>query len=96
MCFLKGGDAAVRDAVPQLDAAVLAAGHVHVGAGVVADRADGVGVLVLGVAGDEALEGVDVVEAKRGVLSAHQDEVSGRVEGDGAQHLRFLSGRTVR
>lgn len=63
MCLLKGGDAAVGDPIPEFDAAVLAACHVHVGAGVVVDGADGVRVLVLGVAGHEALEGVDVIQA---------------------------------
>lgn len=90
MSFLKGCDAAIGDAVPQLDAAVLAASDVHVGTRVIVDRADGVGVLVLGIAGDETLEGVDVIEAKRGMLGPDQDEVSRRVERDGAQHLSFL------
>lgn len=88
--LVEGGDAAVGHAVPQLDAAVLAARHVAVGRGVVAHAADGVRVLVQRVARHEALEGVDVVEAQGGVLRAHQQEVSRRVEGDGAQHFCFL------
>lgn len=90
MCLLEGGDAAVGDAIPEFDAAVLGARHVHVGAGVVVDGADGVRVLVLGVARHEALEGVDVVQTEGWVLGAHQDEIPGRVEGNGAQHLCFL------
>lgn len=46
MGLIKGGDAAVGDAVPELNAAVFAAGHIAVGSGVVVDIADGVGVLV--------------------------------------------------
>lgn len=88
--LVEGGDAAVGDAVPQLDAAVLAAGHVAVGRGVVAHAADGVRVLVQRVARHEALEGVDVIEAQRGVLRANEQEVSRRVEGDGTQHFCFL------
>lgn len=84
MCLLKGGDAAVGDPIPEFDAAILAACHVHVGAGVVVDGADGIGVLVLGVAGHEALEGVDVIQTKGWVLGPHQDEISRRVEGNGA------------
>lgn len=72
MGLLKGGDAAVGDAVPQLNAAVFAAGHVAVGGGVVVDTADGVGVLVEWVAGHEALEGVYVVEAEGRMLGSHQ------------------------
>lgn len=70
--LLECGDAAVWDAIPQFDAAVLAAGDVAVGGGVVADAADGVCVLVQRVAGHEALEGVDIVEAEGGVLCSHQ------------------------
>lgn len=70
--LLKGGDAAVGDTVPELDAAVFAAGHVAVGGGVVADAADGVGVLVQRVARHEALEGVYIVEAQGWVLRPHQ------------------------
>lgn len=92
MSLLKGGHAAVGDAVPQLDAAVLAAGDVAVGARVIADAADGVGVLVQRVAGHEALEGVDVVQPQRRVLRSHQQKVPRRVEGDGAQHLSLLEG----
>ena len=51
MCFLKSRDASIGDAVPQLDAAVLAASHVHVGARVVINGTYGVRVLVLRVAG---------------------------------------------
>lgn len=47
--LLECGDAAIGHAVPQLDAAVLTAGDVAVGAGVVADARDGVRVLVPGV-----------------------------------------------
>lgn len=88
--LVEGGDTPVGDAVPQLDAAVLAAGHVAVGRGVVAHAADGVGVLVQRVARHKALESVDVVQAQGGVLRAHQQEVSRRVEGDGTQHFCFL------
>lgn len=88
--LVEGGDAAIGDAVPQFDAAVFAAGDVAVGRGVVADTADGVGVLVQRVTGHEALKGVHIVQTQRGVLCAHEQEVSGRVEGDGAQHLSFL------
>lgn len=63
---------AVGDAIPQFDAAVFAACDVAVGGGVVAGAADGVCVLVQRVAGHEALEGVDVVEAEGGVLCSHQ------------------------
>lgn len=90
MSFLKGCDAAIGDAIPQLDAAVLAASDIHVGTRIIVDRADGVGVLVLGIAGDETLEGVDVIKAKRGMLGSDEDEVSRRMERDGAQHLSFL------
>lgn len=90
VCLLEGGDAAVGHPIPEFDAAILAACHVHVGAGVVVDRADGICVLILGVAGHEALEGVDVVEPKGWVLGAHQDEIPRRVEGNGAEHLCFL------
>lgn len=76
MRFLEGGHAAVRDAVPQFDAAVLAAGDVAVSGGVVADAADGVCVLVQWVAGHKALESVDVVEAQGGVLRPHEQEVT--------------------
>lgn len=89
--LVESGDAAVGHAVPYLDAAVLAGGDVAVGARVVGHTADGVRVLVQRVARDEALEGVDVVEAQRGVLRAHQQEVTRGVEGDRAQHLRFLA-----
>lgn len=71
MCFLKGRHAAVRDTVPQLDAAVLAAGDIAISCGVVADPADGVCVLVQWVARHEALESVDVIEAQGGVLRPH-------------------------
>lgn len=74
--LFKGGHAAVGDAVPQLDAAIFAAGDVAVGGGVVADAADGVRVLVQRIAGHETLEGVDVVEAEGGVLRSHQQEVT--------------------
>lgn len=74
--FLEGGHAAVGDAIPQFDAAVLAAGDIAVGAGVVADAADGIGVLVQWVAGHEALEGVDIVETQGGVLRSNQQEVA--------------------
>lgn len=90
MSLLKGCDAAVGDAIPQLDAAVLAASDVHVGTRIIVNGADGIGVLVLGIAGDKTLEGVDVIQAKRGMLSSHQDEVSRRVERDGMQHFGFL------
>lgn len=76
MGLLESGDAAVGDAIPKLDAAVLAAGDVGVGAGVVADATDGVCVLVQRVAGDKALEGVDVVKAECGVLRSNQQEVT--------------------
>lgn len=90
MCFLKSRDASIGDAVPQLDAAVLAASHVHVGARVVINGTYGVRVLVLRVAGDETLKRVDVVKPKSGMLGPNEYEVSGRVERDGAQHLRLL------
>lgn len=61
MGLLEGGHTAVGDAVPQLDAAVLAAADIAVGGGVVADAADGVRVLVQRVAGHKALEGVDII-----------------------------------
>lgn len=61
MSLLKGCDAAVGDAIPQLDAAVLAASDVHVGTRIIVNGADGIGVLVLGIAGDKTLEGVDVI-----------------------------------
>lgn len=92
MCLLEGGHAAVGNAVPQFDAAVLAAGDIAVGAGVVADPADGVRVLVQWVAGHKALEGVDVVKPQRRVLRSHQQKVPRRVKGDGAQHLSLLQG----
>lgn len=90
MGLLECGDTAVWDAIPELDAAVLAAGDVAVGAGVVAYATDGVRVLVERVAGYEALEGVDIIEAEGGVLCSHQEEVSWRMERDGTQHFGFL------
>lgn len=90
MRLLKGCDAAIRDAIPQLDAAVLAASDVHVGTRIIVNRADSIGVLVLGIAGDKTLEGVDVIKAKRGMLRSNEDEVSRRVKRDGAQHFSFL------
>lgn len=88
--LLESGHASVGDAVPELDAAVFAAGDVAVGGGVVADAADGVCVLVQRVAGHKALEGINVVEAEGGVLCPHQKEVTRRVEGDRTQHFCFL------
>lgn len=93
MCLLKSRDAPVRDSIPQLDAAVLAASHIHIGTRIVVNRTYGVGVLVLRIAGHKALEGVDIIQAEGGVLSADEDEVSRRVERDGAQHLCFLLGQ---
>lgn len=90
MSFLKGCDASIGDAIPELDAAVLAASDVHVGTRIVVNGTDSVGVLVLGIARDKTLEGVDVIKAKRRVLSPNQDKVSRRVERDGAQHFSFL------
>lgn len=90
MSFLKGCDAAIGDAIPQLDAAVLAASDVHVGTRIIVNGTDSVGMLVLGIARDKALEGVDVIEAKRGMLSSNEDEVSRRMERDGTQHFSFL------
>lgn len=51
MGFVEGDHTAIGDSIPQLDAAVLAAGDVAVGRGVVADAAYGVRVLVQWVAG---------------------------------------------
>jgi len=62
MSLVEGCHTTVGDAIPQFDAAVLAAGDVAIGSGVVADTADGVCVLVQRVARHEALEGVDVIE----------------------------------
>lgn len=71
MGLLKSRHAAVGDAIPQLDAAVLAAGDVAVGGGVVADATDGVCVLVQWIARHKALEGVDIIKAEGGVLRSH-------------------------
>lgn len=76
MGLFEGSHATIGDTVPQLDAAILAAGDVAVGGGVVADTTDRVSVLVQGVAGHKALEGIDVVEAEGGVLRSHQQEVT--------------------
>lgn len=90
MSFLKGCDAAIGNAIPQLDAAVLAASDVHVGTRIVVNGTDGIGVLVLGIARNETLEGVDIIEAECRMLSPNQDKVPRRVERDGAQHFSFL------
>lgn len=94
--LLKGGDATVGNAIPQLDAAVLAAGDVAVGSGVVADATDGVCVLVQGVARHEALEGINIVEAEGRVLCSHQQEVTRRVEGNRTEHFGFLQAHRCR
>lgn len=95
MGLLKGGDAAVRDAVPKLDAAVFAAGDITVGSGVVADATDGVRVLVQWVPRHKTLECVHIVEPQGGVLSAYQQEISRRVEGNGTQHFCFLQEKST-
>lgn len=82
MGFVKGGDAAVGDPVPELNAAIFAAGDVAVGGGVVVHAADGVGVLVQRVARHKALEGVYIIEAEGWMLRPHQQIVPGRVERD--------------
>lgn len=76
MGLLKCGDTAVRDTVPQFDAAILAACDIAVGSGIVAYTTDGVCVLVQWVARHKALEGVNIVEAESGVLGSHKQEVS--------------------
>lgn len=75
MSFLEGCDATIGHAIPQLNAAVLAAGDIHVGARVVANGTDGISVLVLGIARDKTLEGVDIIKAECRMLSPNQDKV---------------------
>lgn len=90
MRFLESRDASIGNPIPQLDAAVLATRYVHVGAGIVINGADGIGVLVLRIAGDKTLKCVDVIQPQGGVLSPNEDKVSGRMKRDGAQHFSFL------
>lgn len=80
MGFLKGGYTAIRNTIPQLDAAVLATGDVAVGCGVIVDAAYGVCVLIQRVAGHKALESVDIIETESGMLRANQQEVTRRME----------------
>lgn len=74
--LLKGGHTAIGDTIPEFDAAILTAGDVAVGGGVIADATDGVCVLVQRVAGHKALKGVDIVETQGGMLRSHQQEVT--------------------
>lgn len=96
MCFLKRAHTSVGDAVPQLDAAILAACDIGVGSWVVAHTADGICMLIQRVARHKTLERIDIVKAQCWMLCAHQQVISWRVEGDGAQHFRFLQRKKVK
>lgn len=84
MCLLECGHTPVRDAVPQLDAAVFAACDIGVGSWVVAHTADGISVLIQGVAWHKTLECIDIIKSQCWMLRAHQQVIPWGVEGDGA------------
>lgn len=84
MRLLESGHTSVRDAVPQLDAAIFAACDIGVGSWVVTHTADSVSVLIQGVAWHKALECIDIIKSECWMLRAHQQEIPWWVEGDGA------------